>query len=885
MKKWKKLRSLLAVTLSAAIVFTAVPQTAFVSNAAQAYEVTAPDEEPAAPVAEIPVADTPAVSDEDETNPATPTAPGAETPTVSDGDGTDPATPTDPTAPTDPTTPVDPEIPGEPIVDEPTVSDGDVVLDPELYQSKKLAIKAKQTTIYSGQQNVLAAQVGYEKTTSDEGLAYKVTGITLNGMDMTSYITCDTSNPEELKLSVKYSAAPGKYVITLLPVVPTGIHAEPATLTINVVSGIYRIVFDGPNVVYKAAGKAVSFQIKTYAKAYNGTTAYKPGALKWSVQYYDITAGEYVPYEGKNVTVSTTGKVTLGKDFEPEQYPELQFICQANDYEGNSTKQTYYVYITDLVSAEGTAIIADSINKCLFQNGDEVTAADLDSRYLVVTADDTITTGTTVSTLDRDLYTYKSSSKDVTINKYGQISVLNVSGRPVTLTATTLDGKTKKSITLNLKKKTFAMDELEAIVQIGFVGGIGSTINKDTPDYTYRYSGTGNDPIMLYFEIDGNQDYLDMSVSVKGGKNITSTYNKLINTILKELGGYISADEKQCVVIVPTAQVVEVTVKSGKESRVFKIENTNFSTTKNTPQKGEPKITTSGSLYKINDTQTIKIYAGKQNAGGTVYLDPDATFLFTNYGNLITSLELFDDLLESKTIDEDGYVTFTVTNIGESMKALETEAQGHKWVKIPTSLKYQMTVKDKYGNFYAPTAFTLKITNGAPKTDYKLQTSYKITKNRIPNTFYYMMWEEGEGYYDYENTWDYVYYQQLTYTGSKEPSDTMTVTGINVDLGKDLLTADELPNNLDICYDEAGSYYLAVDDYYAYDLLCAANAKIIAEGKDVTKYGKDAKLDGNIYLSYKITTKEGYVIEKTDKVKVSIVVPKSDYNRLYQKCD
>ena len=870
MKKWKKLRALLAVTLSAAIVFTAVPQTAFVSNAAEAYEVTAPAEEPAAPVAETPVADTPAVSDGDETNPATPTAPGAETPTVSDGDGTDPATP------------ADPEIPGEPIVDEPTVSDGDVVLDPELYQSKKLKVTAKQKIIYTGQQDVLAALIGYERTTSDEGLAYEVIGITLNGLDMTDCVTCDTSKSGELRLSVKNYAVPGKYVITLLPVVPAGIHAEPATLTINVVSSIYRIDLEGPELVYKAAGKVTSFQIKASAKAYSGINAYKPSALKWSVQYYDNTAGEYLSYEGKNVTVSTTGKVTLGKDFDPVKYYELQFICQAKDYEGNETKQTYTVYITDSVPAEGTAIISDSSAKCLFQNGDEVTAADLDGRYLTVTADDAITTGTTVNTLARDLYTYKSSSKDVIIDKDGEITVLNVSGRPVTLTATTLDGKTKKSITLNLKKKTFAMNELVAYVQIGLMGGMGSTITKDTPGNIYRYSGTGNDPIMLYFEIDGNQDYLDMSVSVKGGKNISSTYYKLMNIYYKEMGGYIPAREKQSVVIVPTAQVVEVTVKSGKESRVFKIENTNFSTTKNTPQKGEPKITTSGSLYKINDTQTIKIYAGKQNAGGTLYLDPDTTFIFANYGNFIVSGELFDDLLASKTIDENGYVTFTVTNVGMHIKSLETVTQGLKWIKIPTSLKYQMTVKDKDGNFYAPTAFTLKITNSAPKTDYKLQTSYKITKNRIPNTFYYMMWDEGEGYKDYDDTFNYVYYQQLTYTGSKKPSDTMKVTGINVDLGKNLLTADELPYHLDICYDKDGLYYLAVDDEYAFDLLYAANAKIKEEGKDVTKYGKDAKLDGNIYLSYKITTKEGYVIEKTDKVKVSIVIPKSDWTRLLE---
>ena len=73
---------------------------------------------------------------------------------------------------------------------------------------------------------------------------------------------------------------------------------------------------------------------------------------------------------------------------------------------------------------------------------------------------------------------------------------------------------------------------------------------------------------------------------------------------------------------------------------------------------------------------------------------------------------------------------------------------------------------------------------------------------------------------------------------------------------------------------------MAVSDYTAYRLLKEANAKTIAEGKDVAKYGRDVKLDGYLYIDYYITTQDEERIIKNDKVKVSIVIPKSDYNDL-----
>ncbi len=836
--RWKKIRSFLAITLCAAMIVTAVPDFKMVSHAA-----------------EEPVSTAEAIEE-----PIMPGEPVVEEPAISGGD-----------------------------VVAPTVSDGDFVSEIELYQSRKLSVKVQNATIFTGQQNISVAQIGYEKTTSDEGYGYEVTDIRLGSLDMQDMLSCDTSNPEELKVSVKRNATPGKYTITLLPLVPAGIHAEPVTITLDVVASITNLILGyGTLIVYKTPDTAATFQVKPlHVQAYNGLPAYKPDALKWTVMY--APEGSYIPYEGKDITVSAAGKVTIGKEYDAYRYPQLRIVCQANDYDGNSASDFCDVVIYSSVLTLGTAVIIDS-NKYCFRDGDDVTAASLNGKRLAVSLGSDLTPGNSVNgdIMDGREYTYKSSSKDVLIDSNGYITVVSVSGKPVTLTATTLDGKTNKSITLNLKKKTFTMDELEIDVRTHFFssGSLG-TITKDTPGYTLEYAGTGNETIGLKFRTTEGTDIHDMTVSVKGGKNITSGYFKSLESRQKIVGGTISIDSREYVVIIPTAKVVEVTVKSGKESRVYKIVNKNYSVKKITPQKGEPRITTSAGVYKINDYQLIRIYVGKQNVGGKVYLGVDPVFYYTNYGNKMMYDNLFYRCMNSRVeyVDSDGYVTFGISNFSDEYSSLVASTNYYKGVKLPNSMKFQMTVQNPDGSFYAPASFTIKIMNGMPKTDYKLQTNYKITKTRIPNTFHHTLWTDTYGYEDYYFTDEFVYYQQLTYTGSKEPSDTMEITGVEMELGKNLLNAADLAYSLCIGQDSYGSYYLAVCDDDAYSILCAANAKVLAEGKDVSKYGKDGKVDGTIYVSYRLTTKEGYKIDKTDKVKVSIVVPKTDYKRLTKVCN
>ena len=94
------------------------------------------------------------------------------------------------------------------------------------------------------------------------------------------------------------------------------------------------------------------------------------------------------------------------------------------------------------------------------------------------------------------------------------------------------------------------------------------------------------------------------------------------------------------------------------------------------------------------------------------------------------------------------------------------------------------------------------------------------------------------------------------------------------------MSGSELVHYMDICMDGDGNYYFGIRDEYAYALLAKANTAILGQGKDVTRYGKDAKLNGYIYITYHIDTTDGYVLRKQDKVKVSVTIPKKDWNRL-----
>lgn len=870
--KWKKIRSIFAIALSTAIVFTAVPGGSFVSNAAQVYEITAGDEDP---VVEAPVTEDPA--DPEELNMEVPVVSGGDVaePTISDGDAPIVEEPTVSDGDAS-------------VTDEPTVSDGDSTLDPELYQSKKLKIKSLQNTIYTGQKNIKAAVIGYESTTSDDGLGYQVSSITYSGASCLKHITVDTDDPNALYISADDDVYVGKYEITLLPKVPKGIHAEPVKFVVNVVPSIYNISLTGPLVAYKQKGKALSIPLQVTTGSYYKKKPHKPTALEWTISIFDIEANDFVPYTGKDISVKG-GKVNIARSFEIEEDIKIKITSTAKDYEGNEkTSASWVVKVVSQNINSGKAILVKE-GHYQYKDNDIVTYQDLTGASLqVLTAESDRQVGDAVNYMDvydANYFTYKSSSKDVLVASDGTITILKVPNKKVTLTATSLDGKYKTSITITLKKRPLDLEHtiiLYGDVMYGY-SSLSGNVTFYTPDYTSRYEGKQNKILLLrIFDLTGGgEEVYDFSYSIKGAKNVTSSYLKFDKEYQKKYGSWKPCYDSY-IALIPTQQTVELTLKSGKNEQKFILINTEFQAEKCVSIKGEPKITTSFSLYNLENTQTIKLYVGKQNAEGTVNIYPDDAWQYSSLGNYKSYYYMTGLPSGDYNVDENGYVTLYFGNVKGQIANMKgrVSSEGYKDLQ---DFKFQVRITDKEGKSYAPYLLTIKYTGNLPKTDYKLKTSYKINKRQKQLRLSGMVWndrlEENKAYVNYGER-NYTYYQPITYIGTREPKDTITYLDFKVDLGTDLLNGSDLAQCLNICWSDSNHYYLAISDYKAYLLLKEANAKIIAEGKDVAKYGRDAKLDGYIYIDYYITTQDEKRIIKNDKVKVSIVIPKSDYNDL-----
>lgn len=853
--KWKKIRSIFAIALSTAIVFTAVPGGSFVSNAAQVYEITAGDEEP---VVEVPM-----VSDGD--------APIVEEPTLSGGDAPVVEEPT--------------VSGGDLVTDEPTVSDGDSTLDPELYQSKKLKVKALNTTVFTGQKEVKVAQIMYEETTSSKGLGFAFTGIKCEGLVYNGGLTFDTDNPDVFIVSVAKDTYPAKYEVTLTPNVPGGIYAEPAKVTVNVVPSIDKIELTCRGNLYKAPGKALNQKIQATTKSNRNVKPYKANALSWSVAIYDRNTDTYIPYEGEEIKIKD-GKLSLAANYDVGDGIELEIKATAADYDTNSVYNTCYVKIHSDVISGGKAIIAKDGYYAPYRNKDVICYEDILGEYFRILKPESICQVgeklTEEDCYDSSLFTYKTSSKDVTIDADGKINFVKVSGKPVTLTAIGPDGKSKASITLTPKAKNLDIESLSlscSSVPYNLSESISGGAVTDSQVTTAHFNAKPNRMMMI--RIQDKSGYLNdaysYTYSIKGAKNVTSMFQKMEKEYLEATNSKKYTYDYNCVAIIPTAKVVEITIKAQGKSRKIKLINDGYIENKLVPLKGEPKLTTSATFYYINDKQDLKVYVGKQCAGGKATLYVEDTTVYASYSNLMSYTHVGGRYATDYEIDEDGYITIFEQRV-QDMTAYHEREMKSRGTKFLRDYKYYMKVTDSEGKEYKPYLFTLKFAKSEPKLTGKLRSSYKVSVNKEMIKLPCMSWSDTRGYEDREDgyTREYYYYQPLTLTGL----GSMTLIDCKAELGQNLLQAGELPRNLDIGYDDAGNYYLAVRDYKAYSLLEDANAKIISEGKAVEKNGKDAKLEGYLYFTYQVTSKEGYVFTKKDKVKVSIVIPKSDWTRL-----
>ena len=758
------------------------------------------------------------------------------------------------------------ETPVEEPIEIPTEESGDEdISDVETYQSKKLSVKVKKSKLYNGESDALVATIGYENTTIDEGLGYQVVSIQKNGV-ATDEISVDNSNPYELRVSVPQYAFTGKFEVVIAPIVPNGIYAETTKITIEVIESIYSLTVTGPSSVNIPYNNKKNITVQLQATPYS--IWYAPMNSKnyeWSLDEENMS-----DYDRQYFSIDKkSGKVTIDKNYKCYDYVGAVSVkVKATDYEGNTATGTYNIFL-NMSNADfsyGDPAVKNLYGEW-FRNNDAVYAEQLNNARLYLTYSGAYF-DPEYGYDDYDLveggFNFKSSSKDVAIDSDGRITVKEVTGRPVTLTVTAPNGKVKKSITLKLVKKPISFENLE-------LKSFEGSITLDTENSTAHYNDPSIKPVIISFAEKGAIDssVYDLKVSVKGGK-VVKDPSIAYSEKMKYTVDYTRRSQ---VLIFPTAGKIEITVKLNGETKVYTLVNDAYSTAKVITEKNEPKVTNSISFYRIDDVQTRKLYVGKKFVGGKVYISTN--YAINNYAVWGVAESYIPDVL---AVDEEGYITITQEEFKTKWNGLESSSASFG-TKIPNNLKAKMVIEDKEGNYYAPVNLNIAVANQL-KTDYKLITSYNIKKydtNKVLSTGKWL--DVNDGYvFDEDEKKNYHYYQQLKYSGTKVPADKIEFTGFRLEIASDKLNGAEIGNYLNVCYDEAGNYYLAIEDTEAYKLLVKANIKTL-EKNDYTKCSADGKVSGYIYVKYNLVTVDGYVIPKEDKIKVSIVIPKNDYSK------
>ena len=266
-----------------------------------------------------------------------------------------------------------------------------------LYYEDKLGFTKKKTTVFNGQEDVLAGVVKYSKNASYlhdlMAVAYDSKGMIYKG------ITCTFKNDnDELYVSVNHYTPAGKYKV----VVYAGIGEEldpdspqsgtmyqaNTSFDLTVQAGIHNIDTDGITGQVGVNRKNISFSAVPVGYDNYGVKG-KSQKFTYEIKSAVITDSGFVvtdPVEKvqKNVSVNKSGKVTVKKGFYVDPDADKNWIAvviRAADYEGNDAKATAYVQVVSEVVVPKEIYLVDSQGNRL---GTKVSADKADGASVVV---------------------------------------------------------------------------------------------------------------------------------------------------------------------------------------------------------------------------------------------------------------------------------------------------------------------------------------------------------------------------------------------------------------------------------------------------------------------------------------------------------------------
>ncbi|MBD5445283.1 MAG: hypothetical protein HDR29_07005, partial [Lachnospiraceae bacterium] len=338
----------------------------------------------------------------------------------------------------------------------------------ELYYEDNLKFTKKKTSIYTGEQNVLAGLVKYSKKAS---YLHDLTAVAYDSHGaVCKDIKCTIKNDnDELYITTNYDTVPGKYNVVVYSGIgesantsksPQGgtMYQSNTSFTLTVNPGIYWIdtdnitkqaaVSSSKNITFKAVPVGYSYFTGTKTKDQKFTYEIKSAVKNSSGYAVKAPTDKVKDY----ISVSSKGVVTVKKGYSLDSNANNNYIAvviKAADYEGSTASATAYVQLVEtalipseiyLVSLSGTklgkSISADQADYAKVvvkdQNGNDM------NEHVTITPTDNAkhTTGIYV---DRDNY----ENDTLIVRKCGTVKIKAVSK----------DGS-KKSKTVSFKIKT-----------------------------------------------------------------------------------------------------------------------------------------------------------------------------------------------------------------------------------------------------------------------------------------------------------------------------------------------------------------------------------------------------------------------------------------------
>ena len=442
------------------------------------------------------------------------------------------------------------------------------------YYEDKLSVTKKTTTLYTGQDNVLAAVVKFSKNTSKvENVHIKrvlnsdgtvASGISVENNDQNNVL--DLNGGYGVYLNVDDNVALGKYTVEIeADSVPKASEADlengqysmyraTATLPITVVAGINNIDV-ARDVKIAKIGKNVTYTFKPvgYINQYKNGNYIKAKSQKFT---YELDLEDLSDIQKKNVLDNITlknNKLTVKNSFVVGNDPAdnaFYVKIRANDFSGNDECAKVKVEITDAALTISDMYLVDSMGKRL---GSSISKSEASSARLVIED---------ASGEDISKYMNVTPANKLAKNKSnGSYYFIYNAIKPgvVSIKATPTDGGKNTAKTL---KVTIAYDKF---TDMNYEIGAGNLPLEKTSADNYSYKA---------------KTVPTFTLDVYDGKE--RAYQSYYNYSIKVTGGIIWSANSETKIL-PTAKETKVTLKDtskGGKTITIKLTNDEFAAEK-----------------------------------------------------------------------------------------------------------------------------------------------------------------------------------------------------------------------------------------------------------------------------------------------------------------